>query len=160
MKHYALIETTTALVVNVLIWDGITPYEAPVGHFLHELTEFDDKGRPLVKIGYAWDGTQVVIPPTIDPDAGESIDITAARIKLTRFQLRSELIARGRNAAYIKGLVDSLSDNATRDQLYVDLEDKKDFAWDDPLIVLLRANMGGTAAAQAAVWIAASSRSA
>jgi hypothetical protein len=31
---------------------------------------------------------------------------------------------------------------------------------DDDLIVLLRANMGGTAAAQAAVWIAASSRSA
>lgn len=96
---------------------------------------------------HSWDGSQW---QENQPDPNDFV--------LTRYQLRTELVSRGRTAAFVIGLIDAQPAGAEKEQLYVDLEDKQRFKWDDPLIILLRANLGGTEAQKAAVWIAAANR--
>ena len=38
--NYAVIDST-GLIVNVVVWDGITPWEPPAGHSVVQLTEGD-----------------------------------------------------------------------------------------------------------------------
>jgi hypothetical protein len=63
--RYAHIDPT-GLVVNVSLWDGVTPYTEPNGHTLHKL----DEGSP---VGPGWTLTgQTFNPPPPEPE--EALD--------------------------------------------------------------------------------------
>ncbi len=39
MGRYFIVETATNTVMNTIIWDGVSPYDAGEGHELVEVTE-------------------------------------------------------------------------------------------------------------------------
>ena len=54
MENYAIIDAATNICINVIVWDGVSPYTPPDGTFL---VPAGDGG-----IGWIWDGTQLVDP--------------------------------------------------------------------------------------------------
>lgn len=55
MDTYAVIDETTNICINCIIWDGVTPYTPPAGTFM----VLANGGG----IGWIWDGSQLVPPP-------------------------------------------------------------------------------------------------
>ena len=71
---YAVVDTN-GLVVNVVIWDGVTDFQVPSGMSLVELPyETRDRGdgvevqQYLAGIGWTYDGTDWIAPPAEDEE--------------------------------------------------------------------------------------------
>lgn len=56
MPNYAVLDENN-VVVNVIVWDGVTPYDPGPGLTLQFV--------PAVDIGRVWDGTDFVDPSTL-----------------------------------------------------------------------------------------------
>lgn len=57
--NYFIIQESDGLVVNCVVWDGISPWEPPEGHLAIQ----SDIGG----IGWTWNGTEFV-PPEPPPE--------------------------------------------------------------------------------------------
>jgi hypothetical protein len=65
MKNYALIETATTLVVNIMVWDGMPPWTPPEGHIAVVIPENSKAG-----IGWTYVDGEFIAPP--EPEVTES----------------------------------------------------------------------------------------
>ena len=74
MKNYALIETATSTVTNIIIWDGQGPWQPPDG-FIAVVTP-PDQG---VSIGWSYvDGEFAPPPPVLQPESTSTEEIKVA----------------------------------------------------------------------------------
>jgi hypothetical protein len=63
MKNYALIETATTLVVNIMVWDGQPPWEPGDGQIAVVIPENSSAG-----IGWTYVDGEFIAPPEPEPD--------------------------------------------------------------------------------------------
>ena len=71
MSTYALIDTTTNVCDNMCLWDGVTPWEPPPGHYI----VLDDNGAG--GIGWSYDPATSTWSPPPPPPVEEPVAPTS-----------------------------------------------------------------------------------
>jgi hypothetical protein len=66
MKNYALIETATTLVVNIMVWDGKPPWTPPEGCIAVVIPEGSNAG-----IGWTYVDGEFIAPPEPETEVTE-----------------------------------------------------------------------------------------
>lgn len=65
MNNYAVINSQTKIVENIISWDGVSPWSPPDGCFVEQFTS-------LAGVGYTWNGSTFDPPVNSGPTAEEN----------------------------------------------------------------------------------------
>jgi len=75
METWAIIDSTTNICINLIIWDGVSPYAPPPGTFMEPAGDG--------QIGWVWNGTELVDPNADVPVYDDSISADVGTVSVS-----------------------------------------------------------------------------